>query len=99
MKSLKVVWGRAAREQRALILQGAEPSKVELVEKAQTYLTTLQAPFFYESPDGWFTKTTWNQWGEGVELSARVDFEGGFLVIMDIKERMIQRRWTALRFG
>jgi len=97
MKSLKVVWGRVAQEQKALILQGADPSKVELVEKAQKHLAALQAPFFYESPDGWFTKTTWNQWGEGVELSARVDFEGGFLVIMEIKERMIQRRWMALR--
>jgi hypothetical protein len=72
---------------------------VDLVEKAQKYMTTLQSPFFYDSPDSWFTKTTWNQWGEGVEMSARVDFQGGFLVIMEIKERMLHRRWMALRVG
>ena len=99
MASLKVIWGRMAKEQKDLILLSASLSKVELMGKAQKYLATLQAPAFYDSPDGWFTKTTWNQWGEGVEMKCQVDLEGGFLVIMEVKERTLQRPCMAERVG
>jgi hypothetical protein len=99
MKELKIVWGRKAKEQREQLNEATNPTMKDLIERAMRYMGTVKSPLYYETPEGWFTKTTWNRWGDGVELTARVDFEGGFLFIMDIKERAIYRNLSNLRIG
>jgi len=99
VKELKIVWGYKAAEQKQVLLDSATESMKELVDRALKYMGTLQSPLYYETPDGWFTKTTWNKWGEGVELVARVDFQGGFLFIMEIRERAISKGISALSVG
>lgn len=99
MKELKIVWERKAVEQKEVLLQTGTGSMKELIDRAIKYMGTLQSPLYYETPDGWFTKTTWNRWGEGIEMSARVDFEGGFLFIMEIRERAITQHLSALSIG
>jgi len=100
MKELKIIWGKKATDQRNQILEASSSSTMgELIDKALKYMGTLQTPMHYDTPDGWFTKTTWNKWGEGVEMMARVDFPGGFLFIMEIHERSISRSWMPLRMN
>lgn len=99
MKDLKVVWGRKATEQKQVLHDTASASVKELIDRALKYMGTLQSPLYYETPDGWFTKTTWNKWGEGIEMTARVDFHGGFLFIMEIRERAIARHLSPLSIG
>jgi hypothetical protein len=99
MKELKIVWGRKASEQKQVLIETANPTMKDLIDRALKYMGTLQSPLYYETPDGWFTKTTWNKWGEGVELTARVDFHGGFLFIMEIRERAIARNLATMKIG
>jgi hypothetical protein len=99
VKELKIVWGRKANGQKQVLMESATDSMKELVDRALKYMGTLQSPLYYETPDGWFTKTTWNKWGEGVEMVARVDFQGGFLFIMEIRERAISHSMSAMRVG
>lgn len=99
MKDLKIVWGRKAGEQKRVLLETSAPSVKDLIDRAIKYMSTLQSPLYYETPDGWFTKTTWNKWGEGVEMTARVDFTGGFLFIMEIRERAIASNLSTIKVG
>jgi hypothetical protein len=78
MKELKIVWGRKATEQKKVMVESSASSIQELVDRAIRYMSSLQSPLYYDTPDGWFTKTTWNKWGEGVELTARVDLSWKF---------------------
>jgi len=99
LKELKIVWGRKAIDQKNALLDSGTSSVKELIDRSIKYMSTLQSPLYYETPDGWFTKTTWNKWGEGIELSARVDFDGGYFFIMEIRERTIARHLGSLSIG
>ena len=99
MKELKIVWGLKAKEQREQLQEANRPVTKDLVDQALRYMGSVRSPLYYETPEGWFTKTSWNRWGDGVEFTARVDFESGLLYIMEVRERTIHHHLPELKLG